>query len=40
MLTIIIVVIIMEKKGINDEEYDNTGYKNDLNGFVVLSYSP
>lgn len=28
------------KKGINDTEYDNTGYKNDLNGFVVLSYSP
>lgn len=28
------------EKGINDEEYDNTGYKNDLNGFVVLSYSP
>lgn len=28
------------EKGINDIEYDNTGYKNDLNGFVVLSYSP
>lgn len=28
------------EKGINDIEYDNNGYKNDLNGFVVLSYSP
>lgn len=28
------------EKGINDIEYDNTGYKNDINGFAILKYSP